>query len=51
MVTVDKSEPEKLTIILADDHSMVREGLVKIIGELSHAQIVAQAENLSLIHI
>ncbi len=45
MVTVDKSEPEKLTIILADDHSMVREGLIKIIGELSHAQIVAQAEN------
>ena len=45
MVTVDKSEPEKLTIILADDHSMVREGLIKIIGELSHTQIVAQAEN------
>ena len=24
---------------------MVREGLIKIIGELSHTQIVAQAEN------
>ena len=45
MVTVQGSEPEKVSIILADDHSMVREGLVKIIDQISDAEILAQAEN------
>jgi two-component system, NarL family, invasion response regulator UvrY len=38
-------EPQKIRIVIADDHAIVRKGLVQIIVEIPDMEVVGEAEN------
>jgi two-component system response regulator NreC len=37
------NEPEKITVLIADDHTIVREGLARILNEATNIQVVGEA--------
>ncbi len=37
------NEPEKITVLIADDHTIVREGLARILNEAPNIQVVGEA--------
>ena len=44
-MTMRKKSTNSIRIVIADDHAIVRRGLVQIISEISDFQVVAEAEN------
>lgn len=44
-MTMTRKPSDKIQIVIADDHAIVRRGLVQIISEISDLEVMAEAEN------